>query len=369
MPEYVCSGALLKCSMGLAPASLVVLPFNRTMNNNKPQANIMDYKPMVNILPFGLCRSLANPAVASATAAAWGTLTPMPCIPSTIAPWMPGNPKMLIAGKPALLKSSKLICAYAGKISLASPGQISVKDGARLSFSSSGKIGAISAHLKTNNLDINAAASSSRTGNDFNAAADFGIQYSALGSHLDFASGKNNSMRSGSANTSFLNAEAKAKGFISQKDGRIEGVGLDAGAKANVAEGGASIGKGDKHNPLAGVNANYEVLSAKAYANGFIGKNEKKYGFAFDAGAKAHVLEGDVQPNVNIPIPFTSWSIQLKAKATGTVKGAGADVGAKGYYDADVKRLVIGASAEVAAVLGLGLDIEFSIGKKYKKSN
>ena len=56
------------CSFGLAPSSLVVLPVNRVMTGNQPAANIMDHMPMVNILPFGMCSSLANPAVAAATA-------------------------------------------------------------------------------------------------------------------------------------------------------------------------------------------------------------------------------------------------------------------------------------------------------------
>ena len=128
MAEYVCNGAMLKCSMGMAPSSLVVLPANRVMNNNQPQANIMDHKPMVNIPPFGLCQSLANPMVASATSAAMGTLTPMPCIPNTPTPWVPGNPKVLVGNQPALNKTSQLMCTWAGVINVQMPGQFTVKE-------------------------------------------------------------------------------------------------------------------------------------------------------------------------------------------------------------------------------------------------
>lgn len=120
----------MRCSMGMAPSNLMVLPANRVLNNNKPQANIMDSKPMVNIMPFGLCRSLANPVVASATSAAMGTLTPMPCIPNTPAPWMPGKANVHLANMPMLQKNCKLNCVWAGVIQINFPGQMTVKDSA-----------------------------------------------------------------------------------------------------------------------------------------------------------------------------------------------------------------------------------------------
>jgi hypothetical protein len=118
-------GALLKCSFGVAPSSLMVLPKNR-VTTQTPDANIMDYIPMVNILPFGMCQSLANPAVAAATAAAMGALTPMPCIPATAAPWVPGSPTVTIANMPALNNSSKLMCSFGGVIEVTFAGQATV---------------------------------------------------------------------------------------------------------------------------------------------------------------------------------------------------------------------------------------------------
>ena len=79
---------------------------------NMPQGTIMDNK-----LPtFGMCSNPANPAVAAATAAAMGVLTPMPCVPVTVAPWVPGAPTVLVCGKPLLNNSSKLMCSYGGVI-------------------------------------------------------------------------------------------------------------------------------------------------------------------------------------------------------------------------------------------------------------
>ena len=108
--------------MGVSPSSLTVLPDRTALLSNKPQANIMDYKPMVNIMPFGLCKSLANPTVASATTAR-GVLTPMPCIPNTTTPWMPAKSNMMVKGQPALQDNCQLICGWAGTIKIITNGQ------------------------------------------------------------------------------------------------------------------------------------------------------------------------------------------------------------------------------------------------------
>ena len=112
------------CSFGMAPATLLVTSQMTVTMGGMPAATIMDNVPLKNIMPFGMCTSLANPTVASATAAALGVLTPMPCIPVIPAPWAPGCPTVLIANKPALNNSSKLMCAYGGVISINSPGQM-----------------------------------------------------------------------------------------------------------------------------------------------------------------------------------------------------------------------------------------------------
>ena len=127
MANHVCNGAMLQCSMGAAPSSLVVLPANRVMTSSQPAATIMDNKPMVNVTSFGMCMSPANPAVAAASAAALGVLTPMPCIPNTTTPWSPGAPTVMVANQPALDDTSTLMCMWAGVISITSPGQMTEK--------------------------------------------------------------------------------------------------------------------------------------------------------------------------------------------------------------------------------------------------
>jgi hypothetical protein len=120
----VCATATLQCSFGAAPAVLNVLPVNRMLTAGMPAANIMDHIPLVNVMPFGMCMSMANPMVAAATAAALGVLTPVPCIPATASPWLPGAPTVLLGNMPALDANSILMCNWAGVIKIAMPGQM-----------------------------------------------------------------------------------------------------------------------------------------------------------------------------------------------------------------------------------------------------
>lgn len=126
MPMQVCMGAMMQCSFGMAPSSLVVLPTNRVTTVEVPDANIMDHIPLTNIMPFGVCSSIANPTVAAATAAALGVLTPMPCVPNTPAPWITGAPTVLLGGMPTLDNVSKLMCIWGGVIQFITPGEFTV---------------------------------------------------------------------------------------------------------------------------------------------------------------------------------------------------------------------------------------------------
>ena len=123
MPMQVVNGAELVCTFGTSPATLVVLPTNQSFVNEQPAATIMDHVPMLNIMPFGLCASPANPQVAAATAAALGVLTPQPCIPATASPWTPGAPENTIGDIPSLNDVSTCMCNWAGVITVTDPGQ------------------------------------------------------------------------------------------------------------------------------------------------------------------------------------------------------------------------------------------------------
>lgn len=121
MPKLVVHGATLRCSEGLAPAALTILPTNLTEGDTLPAATVMEHIPMVNIAPFGMCKSAANPQVAAATSAAGGVLTPVPCIPVIAAPWSPGAAATEINGYKALTADSKCSCAWSGSVEIVDP--------------------------------------------------------------------------------------------------------------------------------------------------------------------------------------------------------------------------------------------------------
>lgn len=100
------------------------MPFSHgVFVKGKPQMNIMDFVPNVNIMPFGKCSSLQNPTVATATASNNGVLTPMPCTPLTTMPWIDGKADKMVGGHPALLNKSTNMCFYCGQIKIEDDGQ------------------------------------------------------------------------------------------------------------------------------------------------------------------------------------------------------------------------------------------------------
>ena len=123
MPVQVVNGAQLACTFGTTPSNLVVLPARLVNVENQPSATVMDFVPMTNIMPFGMCITPSNPQVAAATSAALGVLTPQPCIPFTVAPWTPGGVTVNNTAQVTLDNVSKCTCTWGGMISITNPGQ------------------------------------------------------------------------------------------------------------------------------------------------------------------------------------------------------------------------------------------------------
>ena len=127
MGSIVVTGAALTCTFAVppGPGTLTVLPSPHKASQ-MPIATVMDNKPTTNIATFGMCQAPTNPAVSTATTAALGVLTPMPCVPATVAPWAPGALKVKVGKMSALLSDCKLNCTHLGVISITSPGQVKV---------------------------------------------------------------------------------------------------------------------------------------------------------------------------------------------------------------------------------------------------
>ena len=117
----VCGGAMMMCSFGAAPSSLTITP--NTVKTTQVIATIMDFKPNVNIPPFGMCNSPTNPATKRPPPVLF---TPAPCVPNTVAPWAPGSSTVTVGNFPALNDSSTLNCLWAGVISINVPGQMTI---------------------------------------------------------------------------------------------------------------------------------------------------------------------------------------------------------------------------------------------------
>lgn len=130
MGILVVTGAQLICPFGASPAVLNASSQATCLGCSKPVATITDVSTGTNITTFGMCSSMANPQVASATAAAMGVLTPQPCAFVPLGVWTTSAPDILVGGKPALTADGCLMCSMGmGKISITSPGQTKIITG------------------------------------------------------------------------------------------------------------------------------------------------------------------------------------------------------------------------------------------------
>ena len=116
MAVLVVDGAVVSCSFGSTPSILAASPASPANGTSAGAATIMDFAPFANIRPFGLCSSLANPAVFSSG-------SPQLCVPATASPWVPGSPAVTIGGLPALDSACTCNCLWAGVVSVITPGQ------------------------------------------------------------------------------------------------------------------------------------------------------------------------------------------------------------------------------------------------------
>lgn len=124
MAVFAVAGATCRCSFGTAPCVLQVTSQTVCLASGKPVATVKDMQPGVNLAAFGMCTSLTNPAVAAATAAALGVLTPQPCTMVPAGVWSGAKLTVMAAGAPCLTGESTLLCSLGlGMIQIVETGQ------------------------------------------------------------------------------------------------------------------------------------------------------------------------------------------------------------------------------------------------------
>jgi uncharacterized Zn-binding protein involved in type VI secretion len=158
-------------------------------------------------------------------------------------------------------------------------------------------------------------------------------------------------------------------GKIEWEAGIVHGIGGKAKTEIQMVKQSASLYLGEKNNPFGEVKGEYKILDANAKADLLIGDDGKRIGLALGGKAEASLISGSVKGEINIPIPFTNWSIGVLGKA-GKKVGIGAGAGGHFYYDKEQERTHLGAFGSLSAlIVGAGLDFDISIGKKYKNSD
>lgn len=118
MQKLVTNGDLCTCSNGSISCPLMVIDPLRKMKVDGKSAAIATDNSIANVSTFGMCNNINNPAVAAATAAAQGVLTPAPCVPVAIDTWNNTVKKTSINGVIALGENSTLNCIYGGCIKI-----------------------------------------------------------------------------------------------------------------------------------------------------------------------------------------------------------------------------------------------------------
>jgi hypothetical protein len=108
----VCHGASLRCSFGGSPGRLLVAPDRAVCVGARPVAQVLDHRPFVNIVPFGVCA--AGPR-------------PRRCMPETLAPWAHGAAGVGVASAASLHTSSTLLCLAGGVIRIAPAEDLGVR--------------------------------------------------------------------------------------------------------------------------------------------------------------------------------------------------------------------------------------------------
>ena len=164
---------------------------------------------------------------------------------------------------------------------------------------------------------------------------------------------------------------ASGKASLHEPDAASGGDGSVSGtAEAGLMKwgvGGTVGAKGSKGlNPALGVAGEVNMMHAKADGDLLVGADSNRVGIIAKGEAGAEALKGEAGAITTIPLPFGA-NIQATAKASGALATVGAGAGAWLYYDKKQGRLKGGIMGILKVLVGLGAEIEVSIGRPFKE--
>lgn len=148
--------------------------------------------------------------------------------------------------------------------------------------------------------------------------------------------------------------------------GVVAGYGVRGKAEASMVEGGVSTFVGtDENNPYAEAGVGVKLLSAEAKGESLLGSDGHWAGIAASGSVGASAISGEGKGEINIPIPFTDWTLGIAGK--GELSAGAVGAGAGGHLKKNLKtgRYHAGASGELSVLGGLGAALDLSIGPKY----
>lgn len=120
-------------------------------------------------------------------------------------------------------------------------------------------------------------------------------------------------------------------------------------------------------NPYMSLGGEYDLFHAEGKGDILLGDDGRRIGIGGMGKLGAEVLGGNVYSRQNISIPFTDWTIGTRTKVSGSAVTVGAGAGGWGFWDRQEGRLHLGFMGAFKALLGLEVDFDLSIGRRYQQ--
>lgn len=153
------------------------------------------------------------------------------------------------------------------------------------------------------------------------------------------------------------------------------GVGYRGQTSATAVQDDASLSTGlDSNNPDAQLTAHLDAGHAEASVDSLVGYDGRRVGFAAEAGASAEAVGASAGGEINIGlgwIPFApkDWTVSIATDVSGSLGSVGGSAGGQAYYDTEEQRAHFGGQGDLELLGGLGLNLDFSIGKAYQNTD